>query len=218
MRLRWINVNMLVSKPVGNVENHEKWRRQPHGPSVNVVTNGLGSRVHWWVGSGHLKKQQLDFPLSSIAVGPPTENSRNFDERAQVENRQPDKTNYLIIQPPNNSSSYLAEQPYHQKTSCFSTKKKIPFRGKKVFARYCLLCLCSNKHKGLFLTSFVFLILSWRYGRREPPGGLIDVRDQPRDFLRIRWLQYNLMLVARPPINTNKWSKAMTKTRMRRQV
>ena len=26
------------------------------------------------------------------------------------------------------------------------------------------------------------------------------------------------MLVARPPINTNKWSKAMTKTRMRRRV
>ena len=42
----WLDVGLLVSEPVGEVEDDEDGRRDPHGPEVDVVARLLDLRAH----------------------------------------------------------------------------------------------------------------------------------------------------------------------------
>lgn len=62
VRLRWIDFHVLVREPVAQVEHDEEGRAEPHGPGVNVVTDGLHQRVHGVItlkGEGEKKTQRI---------------------------------------------------------------------------------------------------------------------------------------------------------------
>ena len=54
---RWVIIYVLVSEPVSTVEDDKKGRRQPHGPGVDVVTDGFGSGVYRGIHGHELRKK-----------------------------------------------------------------------------------------------------------------------------------------------------------------
>ena len=44
-----VHINVLVSEPVGDIENDKEGWGEPHGPGVNVVADGFGVSINWWI-------------------------------------------------------------------------------------------------------------------------------------------------------------------------
>lgn len=50
---------MLVSESVGQIENDEEWRREPHGPSINVIAHCVHVGIHMISHLRGIREQKL---------------------------------------------------------------------------------------------------------------------------------------------------------------